>query len=426
MNEIQLASQTITGIVERMNSYEKEKERNAIRKFLQAASTQNRNELSENLTMFNIPGKNNPCFFIIVLRVGGYQSFVMNNTHEAIDFQLNSIETIASELLSGKGFCCKGVTFDDHVSLILTDAEGLKNFEMAQFMAEVQETVQRMLGLQVTVGISDLCSDVTGLPEKYREAYDLTNYRLVYGKHSIIDISMAGTGRKEDIPNEMLDAALEAVTGNSRQAFEEAVDKLISNCVERRISCNCIAEVFSGLAASMLRVPKESGISGKSTENFNPIDLLKHAAGLEDFSELKSWLFDIFERVAGTISEANHIGIRDIVSKALEYIAGNYSNPEVTASSMADKLSISSSYFSRIFKECVGTSFPDYIINLRLEKAREILIQADQPCEIKDVCFRVGYSNNSYFTAAFKKKYGITPSKYRLHCLAAGETMSNH
>lgn len=58
--------------------------------------------------------------------------------------------------------------------------------------------------------------------------------------------------------------------------------------------------------------------------------------------------------------------------------------------------------------------FPDYVRNNRLEVAKNLLVQR-MDLSIVEICEKVGYSNTSYFTTSFKKKYGVTPSKYRLN-----------
>ena len=70
------------------------------------------------------------------------------------------------------------------------------------------------------------------------------------------------------------------------------------------------------------------------------------------------------------------------------------------------------SYFSRLFHEKCGCTFPDYLVALRIERARELLLEREN-LSIQEICELVGYSNASYFTTSFKKKYGMTPGQFR-------------
>lgn len=102
----------------------------------------------------------------------------------------------------------------------------------------------------------------------------------------------------------------------------------------------------------------------------------------------------------------------------LDYLELNYSNPDINASFMADYFHITPSYFSRIFGKETGSSFPDYLLDLRMKKACELLI-SDTDTNIITIAQSVGYLNASYFTSQFKKKYGQTPTQFRKNALAA-------
>ncbi|MBR6477315.1 MAG: helix-turn-helix transcriptional regulator, partial [Lachnospiraceae bacterium] len=68
-------------------------------------------------------------------------------------------------------------------------------------------------------------------------------------------------------------------------------------------------------------------------------------------------------------------------------------------------------YFSKIFKEATGENFIEYLTNLRMVKAKELLTQTD--CSIKEICVKVGYSEPNYFSRSFKKNVGVTPTEYK-------------
>lgn len=60
----------------------------------------------------------------------------------------------------------------------------------------------------------------------------------------------------------------------------------------------------------------------------------------------------------------------------------------------------------------MGCNFPDCVNNIRLEKAKELIL-SDQELTIAEVSEKVGYNNKPYFTSLFTKKYGISPTKYK-------------
>lgn len=86
---------------------------------------------------------------------------------------------------------------------------------------------------------------------------------------------------------------------------------------------------------------------------------------------------------------------------------------ELSLDILADKVYLTSHYLSSMFNREKGIGINRYIKNVRMEKARELLL--DTNMKINDICKAVGYSNLSYFCKAFRNEHGMTPEKYREH-----------
>ena len=106
-----------------------------------------------------------------------------------------------------------------------------------------------------------------------------------------------------------------------------------------------------------------------------------------------------------------HISQRKtLVKKTIEYLEQNLDKP-ISLTNVSDFFSYSLSSIKRIFKEETGTSIIKYHNDLRMEKARELLIGGTAP--IGQIAQALGFSNVYYFSSAFRKKYGITASDFR-------------
>lgn len=92
------------------------------------------------------------------------------------------------------------------------------------------------------------------------------------------------------------------------------------------------------------------------------------------------------------------------------YINENYSE-KITLNAIADSVGFSKYYISRLFKQHMGVTIIDYLIKVRLDKAKELLGKGDY--SIKQISFMIGYSDPNYFTWSFKKYLGVSPIKYR-------------
>lgn len=100
----------------------------------------------------------------------------------------------------------------------------------------------------------------------------------------------------------------------------------------------------------------------------------------------------------------------DKLKKLLIYVREHYSE-QITIKTAADICAYSCSHFMKIFKHMTGQSFTEYLINYRLNAAANALsLTSDR---IIDIAFNCGFENLSYFSRAFLRKYGVTPTEYR-------------
>lgn len=98
------------------------------------------------------------------------------------------------------------------------------------------------------------------------------------------------------------------------------------------------------------------------------------------------------------------------ITRALIYLDNHYQE-NISLDSVAEMISLSSYYFSRLFKKEVGVNFSDLLLHKRIDKAKQMLEETEK--SILDICIAVGYQEQSYFCKVFKKSVGATPSAYR-------------
>ena len=153
--------------------------------------------------------------------------------------------------------------------------------------------------------------------------------------------------------------------------------------------------------------------TGTEKEKINTIlngltDPIKASESLES---TKKYLRDI---LTTTIEYRNTMADKkytELIAKARKYIQDNYQNEEMSLQSVAGFVNVSSNHFSTIFRKETGENFIDYLTEVRMEKAKDLLTLTAM--KSSEVGFEVGYRDPHYFSYIFKKTQGMSPKEYR-------------
>jgi AraC-like DNA-binding protein len=98
------------------------------------------------------------------------------------------------------------------------------------------------------------------------------------------------------------------------------------------------------------------------------------------------------------------------IRQAKTIVDENY-DTNITIPHLARQVGINEVKLKEGFKELYGNSIHTYLLQLRLEKAKQLLLTTTMP--ITDITYHIGYSHVTHFTTLFKKEFGLTPSEWR-------------
>lgn len=144
------------------------------------------------------------------------------------------------------------------------------------------------------------------------------------------------------------------------------------------------------------------GFSFSFAESLQALKSLR-GAGIMHFKDIKEHFYSEFN-----LFRYNKIG--DIIKNAKEYIEANYHKP-ITLDEVSREVSVSSQYLSKLFKLEMKENFIDYLTTIRIEKAKSFLEEGK--LTIKQISYKIGYSDPNYFSRIFKKVVGISPTEYK-------------
>ena len=119
---------------------------------------------------------------------------------------------------------------------------------------------------------------------------------------------------------------------------------------------------------------------------------------------------------------SNHVVVRHenaeppVITRAKQYIHENQTE-DLSLAKVAKAVNMSSFYFCKMFKKVMGVNFTDYVSRVRMEKAKNLLLNPN--LRISEIAFAVGFQSLTHFNRVFKKILGQSPTEYRRQLPAA-------
>ncbi len=147
------------------------------------------------------------------------------------------------------------------------------------------------------------------------------------------------------------------------------------------------------------------------------------AAGLIDKLHVKSLFYQFVYEVMRQLDQQGIEPIKpDPVTQAVLFMNQHYARP-ITLESLVEMLDCNPRQFLRWFKRRYETSPIDYLIQLRMTKAKELLLGTD--CTLKEIAESVGYPDSYYFSRQFKKNEGVSPTAFKEKALKQEQRLKN-
>lgn len=142
-------------------------------------------------------------------------------------------------------------------------------------------------------------------------------------------------------------------------------------------------------------------------KNLTFVDKVMHINNQQDLCAWISTALNEFVELVYSAQDAKKV---TQIRPAINYIDANYDKP-IALADIARISHLSISRLAHIFKEQMGITIIDYLTSVRIERAKQLLLATEQSCT--EICFQVGYNNQSYFSRTFKELVGMSPRQFR-------------
>lgn len=279
-------------------------------------------------------------------------------------------------------------------------------------LGDICKETKRILEVPVTIGIGHSVTGLSKIAGSYQSAVEALGYKAVGGSGITIyinDMEPVGSGKLEFDNSDESDF-ISAVKFGPDEKIEAVMVRISGKLESARVHYRQQQVYVFGVLNTVIQMIQQYDLNleeilGGELEYLSVIDKLQKR---EEFGE---WLLKTARKMNQAINQERDMTTRQVIQQAKQYIMDNYQNPDLSVEMICRHLHMSPAYFSTMFKKETGQAYIAYLTEIRLNKAVELLNKTDDKTYV--IASKVGYQEQNYFSYVFKKKFGVSPTKFR-------------
>ncbi|MFC3798696.1 response regulator [Cohnella sp. GCM10012308] len=339
------------------------------------------------------------------------------------------LENLCLEVFREGGLVAEPFRWDDGIGLLLNgDGENGQNADgqyadgqsglgkIAALSERASGLALDVLKLSITAGVGHAAGRLDETPASFASARRAFAQKLVHGGGRVY---VCGTEREPASESVSLDLAAErellALFEAHRQ--DEASAFLAERFAPFRVPCSFeiadVAKLNYELIVLLATILKQLGFDADEALG-DEYHLYTQVNSLQRIEEMIAWFRQRCSDAFTHIQEKSTRSTKKLMGKARDYIADHF-HEAISLELVADHLQISPEYLSREFKKELGENFTDFLLRLRMEKAKFYIREGRY--RTYEIANLVGFQNEKYFSKVFKKATGFTPSEFKFRTL---------
>jgi len=201
--------------------------------------------------------------------------------------------------------------------------------------------------------------------------------------------------------------------GGVKEGFDEFYNTYILPLGETALKSNLIKNyIFVDVVLAIAKLVDDlGGEVDQVIPELNSIEMIM--SDIKTIEQLREQVCKILSAALAYRDSQPRGQYKDLIRQAKEYIEHQYADPELSLNAVAAQANLSASHFSVVFGHENGQTFKEYLTEIRMNKAKELLRMT--ALKSADIAYQVGYNDPHYFSSAFKKHTGFSPTEFRWH-----------
>ncbi|WP_405156045.1 response regulator [Paenibacillus sp. FSL K6-0108] len=306
----------------------------------------------------------------------------------------------------------------ERVGLLLTGGE-LRPFSMNlhAVAGKIQSCFAEMSHESVSIYIGAICYEPLLIGHAYQTALQAIAYKFISDKNGIVlyDDMQHEPVQWVHTNHEKEQELLTLMEEQRVQALENALGEWFTGMKTAHYAPVAVTSAIHQLISAILSILKSAEVNVKEISSFRPI--LAWQAERGTMAQARQLLTVFMLDSARKLAEQRQYYHRGAMTKIKNYIETNYSS-NISLRSIASEFYMNPVYLGQRFRKVYGVYFNDFLLQLRIEKAKKLLRQTD--LRIYEIAEKVGFGSSDYFTTQFEKTELCSPTEYRNRILDEG------
>ena len=306
--------------------------------------------------------------------------------------------------------------------LLMADNEEQMSERVKELSKDLEEIMKNYSTIAYFGGIGQPVARLRELEESFREAERALAARFTMELNRIIsveDIRMAqNVDTLDDIEItsfgeiEKTRTMLEKFLNNGAEdEIDEFVDVYINELPEENLKSVLMRQyiIMDAYIVMMSFCEKIEGIEGEMQAQSE--ELKNSMKTIQTLEEIKNYIRMLLKKIIGVRDTISGRRYSDIIEIAKDQIRKTYMSDEISLNTIAAEVGMSPGYFSSIFSKEMGKTFVEYLTEIRMDRAKELLMCSSM--KTSEIGYEVGYKDPHYFSYIFKKTQNCTPKEFR-------------
>ena len=306
--------------------------------------------------------------------------------------------------------------------LLMADNEEQMSERVKELSKDLEEIMKNYSTIAYFGGIGQPVARLRELEESFREAeralaarftmelnriISVDDIRMVQNVDTLDDIEITSFGEMEKTRT-MLEKFL---NNGVEDEIDEFVDVYINELPEENLKSVLMRQyiIMDAYIVMMSFCEKIEGIEGEMQAQSE--ELKNSMKTIQTVEEIKNYIRMLLKKIIGVRDTISGRRYSDIIEIAKDQIRKTYMSDEISLNTIAAEVGMSPSYFSSIFSKEMGKTFVEYLTEIRMDRAKELLMCSSM--KTSEIGYEVGYKDPHYFSYIFKKTQNCTPKEFR-------------